>query len=41
MLMHAPGDPSLRAETWRALEEAKAQVGTSCSLQELTFPGNG
>lgn len=27
MLMHAPGEPSLRAETWRALEEAKAEVG--------------
>jgi len=26
MLMHAPGEPSLRAETWRALEEAKAEV---------------
>ncbi len=26
MLMHAPGDPSVRADTWRALEEAKAEV---------------
>ena len=26
MLMHAPGDPHLRSETWRALEDAKAQV---------------
>lgn len=34
MLMHAPGDPSLRAETWRALEEAKAQVRASCSYHQ-------
>ncbi|CAL5227945.1 g10992 [Coccomyxa viridis] len=27
MLMHAPGDPSVRADTWRALEEAKAEGG--------------
>ena len=38
MLMHAPGDPSLRAETWRALEEAKAQVRASCRYLQITFP---
>ena len=26
LLMHAPGEPGLRAETWRALEEAKEAV---------------
>eukprot|EP00877_Chromochloris_zofingiensis_P011770 jgi/Chrzof1/6847/Cz02g00240.t1 len=26
MLMHAPGDPRKRADTWRALEEAHKQV---------------
>ena len=38
MLMHAPGDPSLRAETWRALEEAKAQVRASCSYYRMRPP---
>ncbi|CAK0772186.1 hypothetical protein CVIRNUC_003937 [Coccomyxa viridis] len=27
LLMHAPGEPGLRAETWRALEEAKEAGG--------------
>ena len=26
-LLHAPGDPGLRAETWRALEDAQKEVG--------------
>jgi hypothetical protein len=26
MLMHAPGERSTRADTWRALEDAQAQV---------------
>ena len=33
MLMHAPGEPSLRADTWRALEEAKAEVRCSITSQ--------
>lgn len=28
MLMHSPGDPTLRPETWRALEDLHDQVGT-------------
>ncbi len=26
MLMHAPGDPDVREETWRALEDAHKEV---------------
>ena len=26
MLLHAPGEPASRADTWRALEDAKSQV---------------
>jgi hypothetical protein len=29
MLLHAPGAPATRADTWRALEDAKAQVSAS------------
>ena len=32
MLMHAPGPAEIRAETWRALEEAHHEV-------HLTIPG--
>ena len=29
MLLHSPGDPELRPETWRALEDLHQQVGMS------------
>lgn len=35
LLLHTPGDPALRPETWKALEEAQEQVHFMCLLQEM------
>ena len=35
MLLHSPGDPSLRPETWRALEDLHDQVWTSATAIDL------
>ena len=31
LLLHTPGNPSLRAETWKALEDAHEQVTMPCA----------
>ena len=35
MLMHAPGDPELREETWRALEDAHFEVTSRMACVSL------
>ncbi len=34
MLLHSPGDPDLRPETWRALEDLHQQVGMSSNASQ-------
>ena len=35
LLLHTPGNPLLRAETWKALEDAHEQVTTHCASNPM------